>query len=682
MTTLDRTGVSSGFTDWNGAVSSSLQSQRQPILLPPSPSSWQRAQTERKSWINIQTLQSMEKLLRTILPGSVRQHNKITSGSTTVYLKSELIKNPNYTWMPPGSWSQCNYSNIGNFISRGTNIIELCQTIWGSSEDQVIRSLCHHMGIDEKSDDLPFPKGEWYWDKQPLPHPFLNTLPIHIGNDLRIYSGSTLEPTLIAVRTSSLAGYQYRYFSRWRRDAETGTDANWIEALPPDERPLYSLIAPLSGSNMTVRIVPSEFDQRLQNFGENEIYCAVPGGATSLPKTNLTMLAGHKVHLELSHDQLADTPSIIDALERSKATGTMISLIGEADAFRLDSLREVAARHGHSFPLPVLPKAIMSDNALITAGIPLPPSANPRRQLLTPVIQEGGLVWLYAREKVGKTWLALSIAQAVSLGEKLGPWQAPEAASVLYIDGEMHPDDLQAAIGKVTRGQGNQATVSFDALCAKKTKRGVINLMDPDWQDEIERRAKGVRLLILDNFYSLTNNNVGEFPEVLDFLQRLRAQGTAVLVVDHTNRDGVLQGAHTKERAAETIIELRVPEGKNWRDGLRAIEVTKARHHIPQPADHFFGEMVFTEESFHFEVSYPEAPTAPEPVPEQIAKLAPIVIARDVDKLSFPKIYEQFCIPTSTASDWYKRAKDLTGAEKEVLDREIQRLLEKRKGTE
>ncbi|MFY7819452.1 MAG: AAA family ATPase [Rhodoluna sp.] len=612
----------------------------------------------------------------------MRQNNKITSGSTTVYLKSELIKNPNYTWMPPGSWSQCNYSNIGNSISRGTNIIELCQTIWGSSEDQVIRSLCHHMGIDEKSDGLPFPKGEWYWDKQPLPHPFLNTLPIYLGSELRIYSGSTLEPTLIAVRTSSLAGYQYRYFSRWRRDAETGTDANWIEALPPDERPLYSLIAPLSGSNMTVRIVPSEFDQRLQNFGDNEIYCAVPGGATSLPKTNLTMLAGHKVHLELLHDQLADTPSIIDALERSKAKGTMISLIGEADAFPLDCLREVAARHGHSFPLPVLPEALMSDNALITAGIPLPPSANPRRQLLTPVIQEGGLVWLYAREKVGKTWLALSIAQAVSLGEKLGPWQAPEAASVLYIDGEMHPDDLQAAIGKVTRGQGNQATVSFDALCAKKTKRGVINLMDPDWQEEIKRRAKGVRLLILDNFYSLTNNNVGEFPEVLDFLQRLRAQGTAVLVVDHANREGVLQGAHTKERAAETIIELRVPEGRHWREKVRAIEVKKSRHDVPEAEEYFTGTMAFTPGTFRFEVDMLEALAAPEPLPKEIAKLAPIMIARDIDKLSFPQIQERLGTPRSTASDWYRKAKSLTGPDQEALDQEIRRLLDARKAAE
>lgn len=657
----------------------------QPILPTPSildyPSVLDRQLAESRSQLRLALLSKLPDIARAILPFATQHNRQIYGDSITVYLDHGIDPSFPGEVVNPGYWIQRNPGHWFTSPETGTDLISLyakTENISNFFAEHALRAALDLpvVGVAVAKEKLR----DWIWETRPLSMPRQNPLTMHAFPMMRAYLGKTSRPVLWAVQTSSCLGPQIHYLALMRRgDAPA---AHWVEALPPGELPLFGSFFSLTGGPLSVRIVPSEFDPRFQNFGSSEIYCAVPGGAANLPRTDLSALAGHRVHLELLPDELAYTPGIFDALGQSNAADVMVSLIGEPETFPLDQLREVASRRGYDFPLPTLPEPMMPDNSLIIAGSPLPPSNTPRRFLLEPVIPEGGLVWLYAREKVGKTWLALSIAQAVSQGDTLGPWRAPLPASVLYIDGEMHPDDLQTAIAKVIRGQGNYATVGFNALCAKKVKGGVINLLDPVWQEEIARRAKDVDLLILDNFYSLTNNNVGEFPDVLGFLQRLRSQGTAVLVIDHTNRDGVLQGAHTKERAAETVIELRIPEGRNWRESGRAVEVTRARHYVPEPADYFLGEMVFTDESFRFDVETLEIPAGPEPIPAEIAKLAPIMIAHDIDELSFPKIQERLGTPRSTASDWHKKAKKLSGADREALDREIQRLLDARKAAE
>lgn len=664
-----------------------------PPLFPPSqfilqtpspadyPSMFNRHQSHSRSQLNLALLSKLTDVVRAMFPHAAQHNRRIYGDMITVYLDHEIDPSFPGGIVNPGYWCRYNPGYRGLPAEIGADLISLYARKQNIPDYFAESVLWAYLDLSTFNNAAPLERSSnWVWETRPLTLPLENPFTVGLPPVKHAYFGRTSLPILWAAQTFNNFGPMIRYFALMRR--ETDPAAHWVEAIPPGELPLFGTIFSIGGGPLSVRMVPSEFDPRFQCPAGREVYCAVPGGAANIARTGLSALAGHHVHLELLPDELVYSPGIIDALGPAHAADVTVSLIGEPETFPLDQLREVASRRGYDFPLPTLPEPMMPDNSLITAGSPLPPSNTPRRFLLKPVIPEGGLVWLYAREKVGKTWLALSIAQAVSQGGTLGPWQAPKPASVLYIDGEMHPDDLQTAIAKVTRGQGNHATVGFNALCAKKVKGGVINLLDPIWQEEIARRAKDVDLLIFDNFYSLTNNNVGEFPDVLGFLQRLRALGTAVLVIDHTNRDGVLQGAHTKERAAETVIELRIPEGRNWRENVRAIEVTKARHYIPEAADYFLGEMVFTEDSFRFEAKALEIPAGPEPIPAEIAKLAPVVIARDIDDLSYAKTYERLRIPRSTASDWYKRAKDLNGPEKEALDREIRRLLEERKGLE
>ena len=65
----------------------------------------------------------------------------------------------------------------------------------------------------------------------------------------------------------------------------------------------------------------------------------------------------------------------------------------------------------------------------------------PRKKLLGDWFAEGDCGFIFAFRGVGKTWLALAIAQALATGGKLGDWQAPGSVKVLYLDSEM-PADL------------------------------------------------------------------------------------------------------------------------------------------------------------------------------------------------------------------------------------------------
>src|SRR5262249_40324320 len=64
----------------------------------------------------------------------------------------------------------------------------------------------------------------------------------------------------------------------------------------------------------------------------------------------------------------------------------------------------------------------------------------PRKKLLDEWFCEGDLGFIFAFRGVGKTWLALAIAQALATGGKLGDWKADKAVKVLYVDSEMPPD--------------------------------------------------------------------------------------------------------------------------------------------------------------------------------------------------------------------------------------------------
>jgi putative DNA primase/helicase len=224
-----------------------------------------------------------------------------------------------------------------------------------------------------------------------------------------------------------------------------------------------------------------------------------------------------------------------------------------------------------------------------------------RGYVLDPVIPEQGLVMLFAPRGIGKTLLAMSIANVVAYGGALftgknGPlWFAPMQKRVLYVDGEMPLHTMK------TRQKAIKAGLSLSASLDDKLSY-VNPELQPDFlmpklatkagQEQVGSVLDDFDFIILDNLATLCGNgrenDVDGWLPVQEWLLQLRRLGKSVLVVHHAGKGGDQRGTSAREDVLDTVIKLRRPDDYMPDDGARFIvELTKARGLYGQEANPF-----------------------------------------------------------------------------------------------
>jgi putative DNA primase/helicase len=184
----------------------------------------------------------------------------------------------------------------------------------------------------------------------------------------------------------------------------------------------------------------------------------------------------------------------------------------------------------------------------------------PRRKLLADWFCEGDLGFIFAFRGVGKTWLALAIAQALSTGGKLGDWQAHAPVKVLYGDGEMPPDLMRDRCAGLEAINANLEFLNHEILFERTGK--VLNITKPEVQKAITEHCAntGVKVLILDNLSTLASgmreNEADSWELVNNWLLDLRRRKIAVVIVHHAGRSGEMRGTSKREDNAFWIIAL------------------------------------------------------------------------------------------------------------------------------
>lgn len=212
------------------------------------------------------------------------------------------------------------------------------------------------------------------------------------------------------------------------------------------------------------------------------------------------------------------------------------------------------------------------------------PQAPERGSLLAPLLGAASLTLLYGPRGIGKTFLALSMAHAVASGAGLLRWQAPRAARVLYVDGEMPRQTLMERLAGLAAGARiSPVNDNLRLLAAEGDGRKRPELGTRQGRAMIESAiGDGVDLVVLDSLAVLMRGrrvNPGRaWLVVEDWLLDLRRRGIAVLVV-RNGSPGPYQCETTRHAdVVDTAIALHHPADYEPLDGARfVVQLTKGR---------------------------------------------------------------------------------------------------------
>jgi predicted ATP-dependent serine protease len=189
----------------------------------------------------------------------------------------------------------------------------------------------------------------------------------------------------------------------------------------------------------------------------------------------------------------------------------------------------------------------------------------PRKNLLTPWLPSQGLCMIYSKRGLGKTWLALEIAYAVSSGGRFLNWEAEYPQGVLYIDGEMPLSLMQERLSEIEKRKGQKIGKLFKILSPDAQKFGIPDLSTREGQEKIDELiGDEIKLVVLDNLSTLIRSGKESESDswlpVQEWGLRLRSRGKSVLLIHHAGKGGQQRGTSRREDVLDTVIALREPE--------------------------------------------------------------------------------------------------------------------------
>jgi putative DNA primase/helicase len=196
-----------------------------------------------------------------------------------------------------------------------------------------------------------------------------------------------------------------------------------------------------------------------------------------------------------------------------------------------------------------------------------------RRLLISPWLPERGIAMIYASRGIGKTFLALEIALAVASGGKFLNWEAAQAEKVLYLDGEMSLNDLQARLRKMDRGRKKLFDKQNAFISPEMLEGPSPDLSVPLWHRELAPYADRAKLIIVDNISTLcrtgNENDADSWQIVQQWAIQQKSAGRTVLFIHHAGKGGQQRGTSKREDVMDTVIALKRPSDYTAKQGAR-----------------------------------------------------------------------------------------------------------------
>ncbi len=209
-------------------------------------------------------------------------------------------------------------------------------------------------------------------------------------------------------------------------------------------------------------------------------------------------------------------------------------------------------------------QALLSEREFM--GIQLPE----REWVLRGLVLEESITIIYGFRGQGKSWLVGMIANAVSWGDRVGPWVCERARNVMVVDGEMPMGLLQERQRLLNTeldvGKKEGGLFIYPEAYAYRLGLRRASILDARWRDVLGQMVVdyGIEVLILDNLASLApgideNDKMG-FDPVNRWLLEMRFGGVAIVMAHHTGKDGKQRGTSAHDDHVDTALVIKRPK--------------------------------------------------------------------------------------------------------------------------
>lgn len=210
---------------------------------------------------------------------------------------------------------------------------------------------------------------------------------------------------------------------------------------------------------------------------------------------------------------------------------------------------------------------------------------SPPETIIPHFLISGEATMLAALAGGAKTFLSQYAAACASTGSSFLGMPAVNPESVLYIDSELSPYQIQQRFKLIFGFLGKQPEKGFLKIIHKRSfKGGMPDLTKASGFEKLSPDIKSAKVIILDNLSSLyrsaeelTQNDWNFYNDCLD---KLREQNKAVLVLHHTDKDSRNYRGHSEiARAIDNVlIAVKDKKASNEHKTVVNIRKPKSRH--------------------------------------------------------------------------------------------------------
>jgi putative DNA primase/helicase len=233
----------------------------------------------------------------------------------------------------------------------------------------------------------------------------------------------------------------------------------------------------------------------------------------------------------------------------------------------------------------------------------------PREFIIQPCLPKQGLVMIYAKRGVGKTYFALFLACKIASGASLfgDKWKIGKQWRVLYIDGEMPANAMQERLKTLMVDSVENCNLSIITRDAQ-TNGMMPNLATDEGQTTLEPHIQNADVIIVDNLSTLTShgkeNEAASWDPIANWALRLRSIGKSIIFIHHAGKNNEQRGTSKKEDILDTVINLKHPSDYDSKQGARfEIHFEKSRGFAGEDSKPFEVKLHLNDNQASWEVS-------------------------------------------------------------------------------